>query len=289
MNLKKWIDDSEDRRRKTDYYLSLGYSEHAAAVLSSVTYGDDMLVFLVKQIGGTSVIENLYQWLSEREEISPDEAILAYYSEKHHRPKFSGGPRFSAVMGSIEAAPCSAPFADVMPGLESDDEESFAAPSMACSAPTAAPHGNPGVHTRKLAVALSTDEYESIEEKSAKSVFTSPTSTFRMTTSNASMGIVMNQLRSGRRVSMDQVRIEEVLNYFDYDAPAPHGREVPDPDGASGEKEEQKAAVHQRSGGQGEKGSPEHRPASGHLREHDQQRRSDPGGHRHRFQQAGSR
>ena len=221
MDLKKWIDDSEDRRRKTDYYLSLGYSEHAAAVLSSVTYGDDMLVFLVKQIGGTSVIENLYQWLSEREEISPDEAILAYYSEKHHRPKFSGGPRFSAVMGSIEAAPCSAPFADVMSGLESDDEESFAAPSMACSAPTAAPHGNPGVHTRKLAVALSTDEYESIEEKSAKSVFTSPTSTFRMTTSNASMGIVMNQLRSGRRVSMDQVRIEEVLNYFDYDAPAP--------------------------------------------------------------------
>ena len=52
-------------------------------------------------------------------------------------------------------------------------------------------------------------------------MFTSPTSTFRMTTSNASMGIVFNQIRSGRRVNMDEVRIEEVLNYFDYEAEAP--------------------------------------------------------------------
>lgn len=52
-------------------------------------------------------------------------------------------------------------------------------------------------------------------------MFTSPTSTFRMTTSNASMGIVFNQIRSGRRVNMDEVRIEEVLNYFDYEAETP--------------------------------------------------------------------
>ncbi len=69
--------------------------------------------------------------------------------------------------------------------------------------------------------ALSTDSYEPIEEKDAKNVFTSPTSTFRMTTSNASMGIVFNLIRSGRRVNMDEVRIEEVLNYFDYEAEAP--------------------------------------------------------------------
>ena len=68
---------------------------------------------------------------------------------------------------------------------------------------------------------LSTDSYEPIEEKDAKNVFTSPTSTFRMTTSNASMGIVFNQIRSGRRVNMDEVRIEEVLNYFDYEAEPP--------------------------------------------------------------------
>jgi Ca-activated chloride channel family protein len=73
----------------------------------------------------------------------------------------------------------------------------------------------------ELMEALSTDSYEPIEEKYAKNVFTSPTSTFRMTTSNASMGIVFNQIRSGRRVNMDEVRIEEVLNYFDYEAETP--------------------------------------------------------------------
>ena len=73
----------------------------------------------------------------------------------------------------------------------------------------------------ELMEALSTDSYEPIEEKDAKNVFTSPTSTFRMTTSNASMGIVFNQIRSGRRVNMDEVRIEEVLNYFDYEAETP--------------------------------------------------------------------
>ena len=69
--------------------------------------------------------------------------------------------------------------------------------------------------------AVSTDAYEPIEEKDAKSVLTAPTSTFRMTTSNASMGIVFNQIRSGRLVNMDQVRIEEILNYFDYEAEPP--------------------------------------------------------------------
>ncbi len=68
---------------------------------------------------------------------------------------------------------------------------------------------------------LSTDSYESIQEQEAKSVFTSPSSTFRMTTNTASMGVVMNQIRHERYVDISQVRIEEVLNYFDYESKAP--------------------------------------------------------------------
>ena len=68
---------------------------------------------------------------------------------------------------------------------------------------------------------LATDSYEQIEEKGKQNVFTAPTSTFRMTTNTASMGVVMNQLRSGRDVDLSQVRIEEILNYFDYDAALP--------------------------------------------------------------------
>ena len=42
-----------------------------------------------------------------------------------------------------------------------------------------------------------------------------------MTTSTASIGILFNQLRSGRRIRMDQVRIEELLNDFDYASEIP--------------------------------------------------------------------
>ena len=68
---------------------------------------------------------------------------------------------------------------------------------------------------------LASDSYEQIEEKSARSIFTSPSSTFRMTTNTASMGMVFNQIRNERHVSMAQVRIEEVLNYFDYENSSP--------------------------------------------------------------------
>ena len=72
-----------------------------------------------------------------------------------------------------------------------------------------------------LMACIDTDSYEPIEEKSAASVFTSPSSTFRMTTNTASMGIVLNQLRNERHVDLSQVRIEEVLNYFDYENESP--------------------------------------------------------------------
>ena len=79
---------------------------------------------------------------------------------------------------------------------------------------------SPAVAMYKLEESV-TDAYEPIEEKSAKNVFAEPASTFRMTTNTASMGIVMNQLRSGRPVDLSQVRIEELLNYFDYQEEIP--------------------------------------------------------------------
>ena len=42
-----------------------------------------------------------------------------------------------------------------------------------------------------------------------------------MTTNTASAGVVLNQLRSGRRIDQSMVRIEEMLNYFRYDSKLP--------------------------------------------------------------------
>ena len=122
--------------------------------------------------------------------------------------------------------------ADVEEGgaiCEEDMENLFgAAPEavMAASAggmamKMAEPMMAPGMPAPGLSEETATDSYEKIEEKDAKSPLTAPTSTFRMTTNTASMGVVLNQIREGRHVDISQVRIEELLNYFTYDDEAP--------------------------------------------------------------------
>ena len=262
MKIKRLINKSKETRRKYKYYLSLGYSETAAKVLSVVTYGNDEVAYLVKHIGKKNVIDKLYSWLHERKEETPEDAIRAYYDEKYIRPRLEEEERHRKrrLCGKM-ARPSSPPPAssvnpcadveilgsdiceDVLTGGESaacecddsvmlDGGEPENYPEGTSSYPVQSP--GPGVMacmgarvmkkcspSPEIMEALSTDAYEPIEEKDAKNVFTAPTSTFRMTTSNASMGIVFNQIRSKRRVSMDQVRIEEVLNYFDYEAEVP--------------------------------------------------------------------
>ena len=108
MKFKRLINKSKETRRKYEYYLSLGYSEHAAKVLSVVTYGDEKLVFLINQLGRKNVMEELYAWLHERKEGTPEEAIEAFYEEKHPRPKYEEerglGCSGAGIMASVRAS-----------------------------------------------------------------------------------------------------------------------------------------------------------------------------------------
>ena len=61
-----------------------------------------------------------------------------------------------------------------------------------------------------------TDEYQPIEEKDFRNTMRDFSSTFRMTTNTASVGILFNQLRNRRAIDKSMVRIEEMLNYFRY-------------------------------------------------------------------------
>ena len=117
---------------------------------------------------------------------------------------------------------------------EEDFNNLFGAPAMMASAMAApmagaAAGGMMGAGAmsamKELQEATATDSYEKIEEKDAKSPLTAPTSTFRMTTNTASMGVVLNQIREGRHVDISQVRIEELLNFFTYDYEAPKEEE----------------------------------------------------------------
>lgn len=71
------------------------------------------------------------------------------------------------------------------------------------------------------------DSFAPIEDNPFLGVAGAPLSTFSIDVDTASYSIVRRQLRGGQRPSPDSVRLEEMINYFDYqyDAPSPGDRD----------------------------------------------------------------
>ena len=199
-----------DTLDKFIYYRELGYSAEASEFLSRVTYGDEDIARRARQLGMENGLAGLITWVKERED-SPEEDDQDGYFERHN---YSVGGYSDKSFSSLSRHSCS-PFEELS---DSDEFELPAAPTAGGRRKNATAYFSRAVECRKL---LATDSYESFEEKDAKNILTAPTSTFRMTTSNASLGIVLNQLRNGRSVDMRQVRIEELLNAFDFDTVFP--------------------------------------------------------------------
>ena len=199
------------------YYRELGYSTETSEVLSRITYGDGDLARFARRFSRESVIPEIYARLK---------AGKAFSSE----PETDAGPAL-AGFGTDPAdftgvmTPLAAPFED----LTDDDGEGPFTPERETAYPDSmvicrytALSASPSAARLRMA-RTATDSYETIEEKGAREILTAPTSTFRVTTATASMGIVFNQLRNGRTVDMSQVRIEELLNAFRFDLRAPSG------------------------------------------------------------------
>lgn len=72
---------------------------------------------------------------------------------------------------------------------------------------------------------FNTEEYGSITENPFMSVKSSPLSTFSADVDTASYANIRRMLSSGSYPLPEQVRIEEMLNYFTYDYPQPAGEE----------------------------------------------------------------
>ncbi len=70
-----------------------------------------------------------------------------------------------------------------------------------------------------------TERYRDVAPNSVKAVATEPVSTFSIDVDTASYGLVRSYLQKGAAPPRDGVRIEELLNYFDYDYPLPSSRE----------------------------------------------------------------
>ena len=246
MNIGAYVKENEIRAKKYRYFLELGYGEKASVVLAALTYGGRDLSYFLKKFDREMRLDKLYDWLTERTEETPESAIYnaCGYPKANKipaEPKF-----FAGLMGALPRskgmAERGAPMDVAYASAKMMEAPAMAAPMMPAPEPLApgsggmteelrggvpaGPHPMPfpgGVH---VIPGAATDSYENIEEKDAKSVLTAPTSTFRMTTTTASMGILLNQVRSGRHVDLSQVRIEEVLNYFDYDHGPWKDREV---------------------------------------------------------------
>ena len=67
-----------------------------------------------------------------------------------------------------------------------------------------------------------TEEYKHLEENGWKAVSVSPFSTFAADVDTASYANLRRMLNNGQAVPKDAVRIEEMINYFKYDYPAPN-------------------------------------------------------------------
>ena len=74
---------------------------------------------------------------------------------------------------------------------------------------------------------LSRDRFESFETSSVRSVLEDPVSTFSIDVDTASYAVVRRALMEGRLPDPDSVRVEELINYFNYAYPLPDSREAP--------------------------------------------------------------
>jgi Ca-activated chloride channel family protein len=80
-----------------------------------------------------------------------------------------------------------------------------------------------GRPARRDTAGFNTEEYRLIEENPFRDVAANPLSTFAIDVDAASYSNVRRFLRERRLPPRDAVRIEELINYFDYDYPDPTG------------------------------------------------------------------
>ncbi|MGD9368700.1 MAG: VWA domain-containing protein [Desulfobacteraceae bacterium] len=73
------------------------------------------------------------------------------------------------------------------------------------------------------APAFDTEEYDRIRENTFKDALQNPLSTFSIDVDTASYSNLRRFINMSRMPPKDAARIEEMINYFDYDYPEPHG------------------------------------------------------------------
>lgn len=71
------------------------------------------------------------------------------------------------------------------------------------------------------------DRFESFTQNPVKATTQDPVSTFSIDVDTASYAVLRRALNNGQLPPKDAVRVEELINYFDYDYPLPESRDEP--------------------------------------------------------------
>ena len=238
MRIEKIINE-KGREQFYNYYLCLGYDHKTAAALALFTYGN----YRFKKFS----IDDLYDSLCKGEEYLP----LHVIEERKQMEKLSKSRRnrhtvySKNVAGGLSQLGGSSYSANgiIVDGLDAEErlcDALFDSDETLADSALEFLYSAEPIETAKTMKSLSvsftgamglagalgyaTDEYEQIEEKDARSTVAEQTSTFRMSTNTASAGVILNQLRNGRRIDRSMVRIEEMLNYFRYNSTVPEDR-----------------------------------------------------------------
>lgn len=224
-NIESIIKES-GREQFYNYYLSLGYDHKTAACLALFTYGN----YRYRHFS----MDDLYDALCRGKEYLPRAEIKRRRQLEMRRKKLEkqmAGRFAMRQTGAFDLTECRSASGPVSPmsaaplaeSCDIDDEYDLCECAMA--APTVFRSATINSGSASMGFGgfggFETDEYEPIEEKDPRTAVAEPMSTFRMTTNTASAGVILNQLRNGRRIDRSMVRIEEMLNYFRYESKIP--------------------------------------------------------------------
>ncbi len=105
--------------------------------------------------------------------------------------------------------------------------EAFAPAMMATPKRMIAPAPMPDVIVPQPPEYVGRDKFEDIEDSPIKLVTEEPVSTFSIDVDTASYSFVRRQINNGVLPQPDAVRVEEMVNYFDYDYPGTATKEEP--------------------------------------------------------------
>ena len=131
--------------------------------------------------------------------------------------KVGGSPSVDVVLSRQRA--------DVAQAEADKDSEALPAKKSSQHSLGYALESAPAYYQERQPLDWNTEEYDAINENIFHSAMQSPLSTFSIDVDAASYSNVRRFINNGQQPPRDAVRIEEMINYFSYDYPAPEGRD----------------------------------------------------------------